>query len=128
MALFTIGAQLAAVDIGMAVLAALSHIRENRPGVTLRASHRLVHAPKWVARLIVIEFRSRPNRPPSARCVTVLAGDVQTPMRAMRTSGYLRSCASQHAQTHQQKNCTGFQYGPSTPHASPLALGALQQL
>ena len=104
MTLFAIGSQLAAVDIGMAVLAALSHIRENRLGVTLRASHRVVHAPKRVARLVVIEFRSRADRLPRARCVAVLTRDAQISMRAMRTPRYLRSCASQHSQTHQQKN------------------------
>ena len=43
-ALLAVGSQLPPVNIGMAILAALPHIRKHRLHMALHAGHRLVHA------------------------------------------------------------------------------------
>ena len=73
MTLFAIRAQLATVNISVAILAALADVGKNHLHVTLGASDRGVHAAKRVASLIVIKFGDRANRLPCARAVTVLA-------------------------------------------------------
>lgn len=93
MALFAIGAQLAAVNVGMTVLAALSHIGKYRLGMALDARHRLMHAAQRITSLIVIELRNRANRLPPVRGMAVLTGDVQIPVRTMGTCRRLRSRA-----------------------------------
>jgi hypothetical protein len=88
-ALLTIGAQLALMNIGVAVLAACAHVAEHRLHVALRAPHILVKTAQRVVSMVVIEFRNSPDRPPALRGVTVLTGNVQTAMWAMRSGGAL---------------------------------------
>jgi hypothetical protein len=82
MALFAIGSQLPAVNISVAVLAALPHIREHRLYVTAGTGNGLMQAPEGIACLVVIEFRNRPNGPPGIGRVAVLAGNIQVPVRS----------------------------------------------
>src|SRR5579864_960858 len=82
-ALFTICSQLPPVNIGVAVLAPLSYVREDGFHMALRAGDRRVHAAEGIFRLVMIELRHRPNRPPSIRSVAVLARYTQVPMRAV---------------------------------------------
>lgn len=51
-----------------------------------------MHAAQWVASQIVIEFGDRADRLPSSRRMTVLAGNIQIAVGAMRTAVCL--CAS----------------------------------
>lgn len=83
MALLAVCAQLALVNIGVAVLASLTDIVEYRLDVTLRARHRFVHASEWVSRLIVIEFRNGADGSPSIGGVAVLARYVQISVRTV---------------------------------------------
>lgn len=85
MALVAGCAELALVNIGMAVGALLAHIGEHRPGVALGATDPLVHAAQRKSGLAVVELRDIADRLPPAQGVTVLAGDVQRPVRALRT-------------------------------------------
>ena len=64
-ALLAIGAQLAPVNIGMAVLAALSDVAEYRLYVTLGALHLLVHAAQRITGLVVIELGNGADRVPA---------------------------------------------------------------
>jgi len=80
-ALFAIDAHLPFVNIGVAIGAPRTHIREDRLGVTLAAGHILVHAAQRIFGLIVIEFRDGPDGLPPNRGVTVLAGNIQIPVR-----------------------------------------------
>ena len=64
------------MDVGVAVLAALSDIGEDGPDVTLGARDRGVHTPEWILGLVVIEFRDGADRLPGIRRVAVLARDV----------------------------------------------------
>lgn len=84
MALVAGRAKLPLVNIGMAVGALLAYVCEHRLGVTLGASDPLVHAAQRKSGLVVVEFRDVADRFPPAQGVTVLAGDVQGPVRASR--------------------------------------------
>ncbi len=117
-ALFAIGAQLPAMNVRMAVLAALPHIGKHRLDVTLRAGHRLVHAAQGIARLIVIEFGDGPDRPPSVGGVAILAGHRQSAVRAV-CARILRSRAQRSAK-RQQEHCDEFECAPCPQHRSPL--------
>lgn len=84
--LLTIRAELPLVNIGMAILASLPHIREHGLDVALRARHRLVHATKRIASVIVVELRNRTDGLPSLRRVAVLTGHVEIAMGTVGTS------------------------------------------
>ena len=76
MALRAPRSQLALVDVGVAILAALSNIGEYRFDVTFSARDRCVHTSQWILCLVVIEFRDSADRSPCIRCVAILAGYV----------------------------------------------------
>jgi hypothetical protein len=88
--LCAIRAHLALVNIGVAILTILPHIREYRFYVALRALHFLVHAAQRVVRFVVIEFGYRANGAPARSGVTVLARNrersVRTTSAALLTS------------------------------------------
>src|SRR5690242_4549224 len=75
-ALFAVGSELAAVDVGVTIRAFAAHISEHHLDVTLRAGHALVHAAQGIASLIVIKLRNRADRLPPRRGVAVLTGNV----------------------------------------------------
>lgn len=89
--LFTIWAEFAAMNIGVAVGAILANVGEHRLNVALRASNFVVHAAQRIAGLVVIEFRDGPNRFPTRVGVTIFAGDrersVRTACRVPLSSG-----------------------------------------
>jgi hypothetical protein len=93
-ALLAIRAQLTLVNIGMAVLAALTDAGENHLHVTLDASDAGVHTAQRIARLVVVELRNGSDRLPAIRGVAVLARDGQVAVWTMRAFGGLRSSAS----------------------------------
>ena len=84
-ALFAVGSQLPPVNIGMAILAARAHVAEHHLFVTLSAGYRLVHAAERITGLIMIEFRDRSDRPPSARSMAILTRNREIAVGAMRT-------------------------------------------
>ena len=93
-ALFAVRAQLALVNVGVTILAALTDIRENHFHVTRGASHGSVHATQRIARLIMIEFRNSADWLPATRGVAVLAGNSQVSVGTMSAVGSLCSRAS----------------------------------
>jgi len=93
-ALLAIRAQLALVNIGVTVLAALTDVGENHLHVTLDASDAGVHTAQRIARLVVVELRNCADRLPAIRGVAVLARDGQIAVRTTRAFGGLRSSAS----------------------------------
>ena len=113
--LLAIRSHLPFVNIGMAVLAALSDARKDGPHVALCTSHECVHTAQRILRLIVIKFRDRADRLPRIRCMAVLAGDIQVPVRAMSSAEALSPCAYRHCGECQQKNRDRSEYTPS-PH------------
>lgn len=56
MALRTVGAELAAMNVGVTVRASLAHVCEGRLNVALGAAHLLVHATQGVRGFVVIEL------------------------------------------------------------------------
>ena len=86
-ALFAIGPKLASVNVGVAILTALSNIGEYRFYVALRTSNRLMHPEQRVTGLIVVEFRNCPDRLPRSRGVAVLTKNIQV---AMWTVSFVR--------------------------------------
>jgi hypothetical protein len=104
MALLTIRAQLALVNIGVAVLAALTDIGENHLYVTLDTSHAGMHTAQRITRLVVVEFRNCADRLPSIRRVAVLARDGQTAVGTTRSFGDLRTSASRERRKREHDN------------------------
>ena len=90
MTLLAIRTELAFVNVGVAILAALADVAENRFDMALGASHIAVHAAQRITGLIVIEFRDSANRLPAFGGVTVLARDVQVAVRATGAGSTLR--------------------------------------
>jgi len=84
MALLAGRAELAPVNVGVAVGAFAAHIGKNRLDMALRARDSLVHAAQRVTRLAVVELGNIADRFPSAEGVAVLAGNVQIAVRAAR--------------------------------------------
>jgi len=93
-ALLAIRAQLTLVNIGVAVLAALTDVGENHLYVTLDASDATVHTAQRIARLVVVELGNCSNRLPAIRGVAVLARDGQIAVWTTRAFGGLRTSAS----------------------------------
>ena len=104
-ALLAVRSQLTLVNIGMAVLAAVSDVGEHWFDVALNAGHRLVHAAQRIARLIVIEFRNRADRPPSVGRVAVLTGDIQIAVRTVSARRSLCLRVSRDCGQRQQQYC-----------------------
>jgi len=77
------------MDVRVAIGAVFPDVCENRFYVTLCALHFFVHPAQRISRLVVIEFGHRADRAPTRRCVTVLARDVQRPVRI--SPGFLLS-------------------------------------
>ena len=84
-ALRAIRAHLFLVHVGMAILAVLPHIRENRLHMALRALHFFVHAPQRILRFIVVKLGNSLDGPPSRGRVTVLTRNCQLPVRTTRS-------------------------------------------
>jgi hypothetical protein len=99
-ALLAICAQLATMDVSMAILAALAYVGEHHFYMALRAGDCRMHATKRVAGLIVIEFRNGTNRFPGACCVTVLTRHGQISVRTVRPPRGLCS-----GTFHENKKC-----------------------
>jgi len=85
-ALFAVSAKLPLVDVGVAILAALSNVAEHHLDVTLSTGNGSVHAPQGVLCTAVIEFGNGANRFPCACRVAVLARNIETPMWTVRTT------------------------------------------
>jgi len=74
-AALAIGAELSAMNVGMAICAFGADILENHAGMALGAAHLLVHAAQWIAGAVVVELGVGPDRPPTGVGVAILAGN-----------------------------------------------------
>lgn len=84
-ALLTLGAILAPMDICVAISAFVSNVCEDRAGMTLRTRDTLVHAAQWKPRFSVLKLRHISDRLPTGECVTVLTSNRQRTVWASRT-------------------------------------------
>lgn len=80
-ALRAVRAELTAVNIGVAIGAVFSDVREDGLGVTARTGNFFVHAAQRVPRGVMTKFRNRPNRSPTRVGVAVFAGNIQGTVR-----------------------------------------------
>jgi hypothetical protein len=85
----TIGAELATMNVRMAVRAFLADIGKDKLDVALGALHFFVHATQRVARFVVIKFRNAADGLPTQGSMAILAGDVDGAMR-IAGDGFLR--------------------------------------
>lgn len=81
--LLTICSELALMNVSMAVGTLLTHVREYRFDVALRAGHSLMHPTQRIASLVMVELGYAADRLPTAQGVAVLAGNIK---RAVRTT------------------------------------------
>lgn len=72
-ALLAIGAELAPVNVSVAIRAMGAHVLEHHRRVALGAAHFLVHAAQRIPCLVVIELGHGPDRFPACVSMTVLA-------------------------------------------------------
>ena len=75
---------MALVDVGVAILAALSNICKYKFDVTLGAGDRLMHAAERIFCLVVVEFRNGTDWFPCVGRMAVLAGQAQVSVRTVR--------------------------------------------
>ena len=83
-AIRTVSAHFSLVDVRVAVLAILPHIREDGLHMALRAFHFFVHAAQGIFCFVVIELRNSLDRPPRRRGMAVFARDGQSTVRTAR--------------------------------------------
>lgn len=115
-ALFAIRPELPPVNICVAILAALPHVREHRFHVALRTGHGTVHPAQRVLRLIVVEFWHGSNRFPCICRVAVLARQIQVSVRTVRPARNLCPGTRRQSSEYQNGNSKRFEVVPSTPH------------
>ena len=75
-ALLTFRSHLAAMNVGVAVSALVTHVGENRAGVTLGAGYASMHTAQRESRAAMIELRNVADRLPTGERVAVLARNV----------------------------------------------------
>ena len=123
-ALLAIGAQLTLVNIGVAVLAALTNVGEDHFDVTLGAGDGRVHAAQRIARLVMVELRNCADRPPAICGVAVLAWDSQAAVRTMPHISDLRTHSSQKSRKRKYQSENDFQFGrdPSAHDLPPACV------
>jgi hypothetical protein len=74
-AILTFGAELPAMNIGMAIRAAGTDVGEDQAGVALRAAHFFMHPAERVTRAIVIKFGDAADWLPTCVRMAIFAGD-----------------------------------------------------
>jgi hypothetical protein len=84
MALRTVGAELPAMNVRVAIRTVLSCIREDWFHVTLRTSHFFVHAAQRIIGFVVVEFEASADGPPAFGGMAIFARDRERAMRAAR--------------------------------------------
>ena len=90
MALVARGAELATMNIRVAIRAFASDIREHQINVAGAARDIFMEAAQRKLRLAVIEIGQRANRLPTGKGVAILAGRFQRAVRAARALRHLR--------------------------------------
>ena len=103
MALLAVRAQLAFVNVRVAVLALVAHVREHRLHVARSTSHSHVHAAQRILSLIMVEFRDRADRFPALRRMAVLAGNIEIAVGTLRRGDSGRLTARHRSGEHRQK-------------------------
>ena len=127
-ALLAVCAELALMNVGVAILAALANVSEDGLDVALRAGYGLMHSPQGITRLIVVKFGDSADRLPSAGCVAILTWGIQVAVRTVRSCVGLRLDVSRMAGKRKQQHCHQIEYGAGRRHGSPLARNPTKQV
>lgn len=90
MALFAIGAHLPLVNVGVAVGALRTDIREHHFGVALRASHAFMQPAQGIFGGVMVEFRDGADGLPAADSVAILTRNAETTVGTSRIGRRLR--------------------------------------
>ena len=81
MATLAVGAELAAVDVGVTIRAMGAHILEDQAGVALRTGHLCMHSTQRITSMVMIEFGIRSNGFPTRIGMALLTGNRDRTMR-----------------------------------------------
>ena len=108
------------MNVGMAVLAALTDVGENHLDVAAGAGYGSVHTAQRIACLVMVELGHGTDRFPAIRRVTVLAGNGQVTVRRMRAFRGLRAPAFPESGKSKDQKKNEFRFYPSA-HKLPLA-------
>lgn len=100
--LLAVGAELAFVNVGVAVGAPGGNIAEDQLGVARSARHFLVHAAQRISSLVVIKLRHAADGLPSAEGVAVLAWNVQRSVWTVGAGCFRRRAHCAHEREQQQ--------------------------
>ena len=106
-ALFTAGAELALVNVGVTISAFHAHVTEYRLGVTRRASHLFMQAAQRETSLVVVKLWNTADRFPAAEGVAILARNVERSVWAARVGIGLRlvaDCKDRQQRPHDCRN------------------------
>ncbi len=86
MAFLAVAAELAFVNVRMAISAVSAHIRKNQLDVALAARHGLMSPPERIGGFIMVEVRLAPDRAPACRSMAAFARNPQGSVRIARSS------------------------------------------
>lgn len=103
-ALFAVGSELAAMNVGVAIGAARTRVAEYQAGVALGATDILVKTAQWVPSLVVIELGLAADRLPTCKGMAVLAGAVEITVRAFHVGARRRAILRPGTFGHQERN------------------------
>ena len=81
MATLAVRAELAAMNVRMAVRAACTHILEDGANMTFCTGYFFVHAAQWIACVVVVKFWIRADGFPAGEGVAITAGSGDWAMR-----------------------------------------------
>lgn len=127
-AIRTVSAHFSLVNIRVAVLAILPHIRKNRFHMALRALHLFVHAPQRILGFVVIELGNGLDGSPGRSRVAVFARNRQRPVRTSSGSALtLRKASTACWQRNHQHPEHEFEVSRRIRPPRALLLGASRQ-
>src|SRR4051812_11285920 len=100
------------MNIGVAILAALTNVAEDRLYMALCTGHGLMHAAQRIACLVMVELGDRTDGPPRGCGMAVLARDIQV---SVRTMGPARNLSPRRGMCARRKDNYGneFEYAPN---------------
>jgi hypothetical protein len=119
-ALFAPVAELAAMNIGVAVGAVHADVFEHEADVALRAGNAGVHSAQGIARLIVVELRNAADRLPTGGGVAVFAGNTDRTVGIARVSFLVLGRCRPLPHRQEQKRIEKEREGDLFPHGGML--------
>jgi len=90
-ALLAVGAKLPPVNVGVAVRAFGTHVREHQLGVALNALNFFMHPAQRIAGFVVVKFRDAADGFPTGGGMAIFARDVQRAVRVGQNRRFRRT-------------------------------------